>query len=378
MYVKYIFNDLGKSMEIEILQQDADQTSLSYLDKLFFNLHGNEVEFKQVDTFTSDAYKILTFNSFKEKGSSRLSQFFIIYDGAKVDKSIVSEMASMGKSTPECLGIIDTSLDFGLHAPAIDSFLVSQSVMDSQKVLLKKLNGVMQSVLGQLQRVKGLHEKVVPVRNESVRGLQINSRFCAGTSSGGEFFDFFKLGSSLWLFSINASSYITIGSFLSLIDNWKTNTGLTKEHVLQVLESQKKDFSGLGDMSFFVAKIDLSSFDMDVINIGSHELIGKEKIIISRNDQSYPDNMVEIKESHYKLDRGEQLVLLSPGFFKNSSEMIGTSNYYQFIKTNWSAGSDIIQELTFQSKKKYNDLDFMPFDQTILTIGVDKNAIAKI
>jgi hypothetical protein len=363
-------------MEIEILQQDATKSNVEYLEKLFFNLHGNEVEFKSVDNFSADSYKAISLEQYKSEEFKRLSKFFILYKSTEqTDKE---EISKIGKSTPECLGIIDLTQDYGIYAPFIDSFLVSQSVMDSQKVLLKKLNGVMQSVLGQLQRVKGLHEKVVPVRQESVRGLQINSRFCAGTSSGGEFFDFFKVGSSIWLFSINASSYITIGSFLSLIDNWKQNTNLTKEHVLQVLESQKGDFTGIGDMSFFFARIDLNTYEMEAANIGTHELIGKDKIIVSRNDQSYPDNLTEVKEYSYKLDRGEQIVLLSPGFFKNTSEVIGNSNYYQFIKSNWSEASDMIQELTFQSKKKYNDLDFMPFDQTILTIGVDKNAIAKI
>ena len=62
---------------------------------------------------------------------------------------------------------------------------MNRSVVSTQKSLLKKLNSVMQSVLGQLQRVKGLHQKMVPVRNESIRGVNISSRFCAGTSSGG-------------------------------------------------------------------------------------------------------------------------------------------------------------------------------------------------
>ena len=359
-------------MEIEILEQDASKQNLEYLEQLFFNLHGSEVEFKKTGSFAAESYKVITHETYSKEDFKRLTKFFLLHSGTS------TEISKLGKSTPECLGIIDMSQDYGNFVPFIDSFLASQSVMDSQKVLLKKLNGVMQSVLGQLQRVKGLHEKVVPVRQENIRGLQVNSRFCAGTSSGGEFFDFFKVGSSIWLFSINASSYITIGSFLSLIDNWKQNSNLTKEHILQVLESQKSDFSGMGDMSFFFAKIDLGSYEIEAVNIGAHELIGKDKIIISRNDQSYPDKLVEVKEYNYKMDRGEQLVLLSPGFFKNSGEMLGNNNYYQFVKSNWSEAPDLIQELTFQSKKKYNDLDFMPFDQTILTLGVDKNAISKI
>jgi len=362
-------------VEIEILEQDASKQNLEYLEQLFFNLHGNEVEFKSVTSFSAESYKVISYELMVAEDIKRLTKFFLFHDSKNSASNTISKV---GRSTPECLGIIDMAQDFGHFAPFIDSFLSSQAVMDSQKVLLKKLNGVMQSVLGQLQRVKGLHEKVVPVRQENIRGLQVNSRFCAGTSSGGEFFDFFKVGSSIWLFSINASSYITIGSFLSLIDSWKQNSNLTKDHILQVLESQKGDFTGIGDMSFFFAKVDLGSYEVEAVNIGSHELIGKDKIIISRNDQSYPDNLIEVKEYKYKIERGEQLVLLSPGFFKNTSDMLGNNNYYQFIKSNWSEASDMIQELTFQSKKKYNDLDFMPFDQTILTLGVDKNAIAKI
>lgn len=364
-------------MEIEILMQDALEANINYFEKLFFNPGGSDVEIKEVESFSADCYKIIDYATYDKLADKRkLSKFFISFNG--VDFNSSEALARLGMTTPDCLGVIDTSKDVGFYVPFISSFLNGQEVVNSQKQLLKKLNGVMQSVLGQLQRVKGLHEKVVPVRNESIRGLNINSRFCAGTSSGGEFFDFFKSGSNLWLFSINASSYITIGSFLSLIESWKTASSLEKDFVLQNLNSVKNDFSGLGDMSIFIGKVDLSNYEMEIINIGEHELVSKNKVVTSRNDQAYPDKIREMKEMTIQLERGEQLILLSPGFFKNSGETLNSESYFQFIKSNWAVASDMIQELTFQSKKKYNDLDFMPYDQTILSIGVDKNAISKI
>ncbi|EQC47451.1 hypothetical protein [Bacteriovorax sp. Seq25_V] len=366
-------------MEVEILTQDGTESNIAYFESLFFNLHGRDVEFVKVDSFSADKIKLISLESFNELSDKRkISRFFIFYYSSKISSKQVDELNTLGKTTPECLGIFDLDLDYGLYAPFVDNFLSQMSLLDSQKSILKKLNGVIQTILGQLQRVKGIHDKMVPVRSEVIRGVSINSRFCAGTSSGGEFFDFFKSGSKIWLFSLNASSYITIASFLSLIDTWKSQSELTSEFVRQSLESARKEFEGLGDVSLLVLSVDLGTFKMTSFNLGQHDIISKDKVVIARNDNTFPSKCAEYKESSYQLTRGEQIVILSPGFYKNTADSIDSQTSFNFLKNNWSTGTDLIQELTFQTKKKYNDLDFLPYDQTIFTIGVDKNVITKV
>ena len=87
---------------------------------------------------------------------------------------------------------------------------------------------------------------------------------------------------------------------------------------------------------------------------------------------------IDYKTSNISLEKGERIVLLSPGFFKNTRDKLGDDAYFQFLKKNWVESSEMIQEVTYQTKKKYNDLDFLPYDQTVLTIEVDKNVISKV
>ncbi len=366
-------------MEFEILTQDGTESNLEYFESLFFNLHGRDIEFVKVDSLGADKIKIISLDSFNNLNDKRkISRFFIFYFSSKATSKEIDDLTTLGKTTPECLGIFDLDKEYGLYTPFVDNFLSQLSLLESQKSILKKLNGVIQTILGQLQRVKGIHDKMVPVRSEVVRGVSINSRFCAGTSSGGEFFDFFKSGTKLWLFSLNASSYITIAAFLSLIDTWKSQNELSSQFVRQSLDSARKEFEGLGDVSLLVLSIDLSSFKLTSFNLGQHDIFSKDKVVIARNDNTFPSKCDEYKESTYQLTRGEQIVILSPGFYKNTGDMIDSQTSFNFLKNNWSSGTDLIQELTFQTKKKFNDLDFLPYDQTIFTIGVDKNVIAKV
>lgn len=364
-------------MEIEILDQDGSDTVINYFSNLFVSLTGKDFEVVPRDIFTDNHYKLIHIDTFLKIEQTKMSRFFLFYTN-EISENSMLELKRIAKTNHECVGIFNINNDSSLYVPFVESFMGQMAIVDSQKNILKKLNGTIQSILGQLQRVKGFHEKVVPVRSESFRGFNINSRFCAGTASGGEFFDFFKSGQSLWLFSINASSYITIGTFLTLVEGWKAVQGsLTLNQVRQNLNSSKVEFEGLGDVSLLVLKIDLISMKMETLNIGGHEIIAKEKVVVARNEKSFPYSDVEEGESHYQLTRGEQVVILSPGYFKNTGDQIEQSSTFSFLKKNWAQGSSLIQELTFQSKRKYNDLDFLPYDQTIFTIGVDKNVITK-
>ncbi len=364
-------------MQIQYKSDSYTDKELEYLEKLYFNPVGEDIDLKKVDNFDYSMDKVMSYQTYQElKEVKQVGPFFLTV--SEEDSDNINEIELIGKSNFSCLGIIDFTRPVGFNIPFINSYILNRTVVSTQKSLLKRLNGVMQSVLGQLQRVKGLHQKMVPIRSETIRGIKINSRFCAGTSSGGEFFEFFKNSQSLWLFSLNATSYITIGSFLSLVEMWREQNTLTKEFVTDSLKTHMSEFEGLGELSLFVCQINLISHDATIMNIGSHELLGKSKVVAGKNDLSYPNEKLDFKEINLRLDKGERFLLLSPGFFKNSNDKLNNESYYQFIKSHWIETNDLIQEITFQTKKKYNDLDFLPYDQTVLTIEVDKNAISKV
>ena len=367
-------------MELHLIDHDFSEREKSWLEELFFNPIGEDVDITSVSEADISVDTVVSVETYiKLMSTKNLGSFFLIFDSTSDNFAAQRELIEKtGRSNMNCLGLFDTSRATSYYIPFIFSYMMNKSIVGTQKSLLKKLNTVMQSVLGQLQRVKGLHQKMVPVRNEKIRGVVINSRFCAGTSSGGEFFEFFKSNHKLWIFSINATSYITVGSFLSLVDEFRGMNGLNLKAIIDTLNGHSGDFEGLGELSLFIMSVDLGDFSAEVVNIGSHELLNKSKILISRNDKSFPDKSLDFQVFKTQLEKGERVVLLSPGFFKNTSDKLADESYFQFIKKNWIESSELIQEVTYQTKKKYNDLDFLPYDQTVLTIEVDKNVISKV
>ena len=367
-------------MEVHLIDKDLSEKHKVWIEELFLNPIGDDIDITSVSEPDMAIDTILNVESYEElQNKKNLGSFFLLFDSKSEKFAGQKELVErVGKTNMNCLGVFDLSISNSYYVPFIFSYIMSKSIVSTQKSMLKKLNTVMQSVLGQLQRVKGLHQKMVPVRNEKIRGVIINSRFCAGTSSGGEFFEFFKSNQKLWIFSINATSYITVGTFLSLVDEFRVAQGLSIQTIKDTLNSHIKDFEGLGELSIFIMSIDLTDFNAEVVNIGGHELLNKTKVLVSKNDKAFPDKGLEYKTSQLKLEKGERIILLSPGFFKNSRDKLGDESYYQFIKKNWVESSELIQEVTYQIKRKYNDLDFLPYDQTVLTIEVDKNVISKV
>lgn len=366
-------------MNIEILTKDASDEVISYFSKLLVNFNGEDIEVLEVESFSNNSYKILKYETIQKTQKSDLVNHFILIDTRKAGSPSTEEIYKYFKSTHGGLGVVDMAQDYSVYLSFFDSFVNQMNVIENQKEILKKLNTTIQSVLTQLQRVKGFHEKIVPIRNESFRGIGVHSRFCAGTASGGEYFDFFKSNQSIWLFSINASSYITIGSFLSLVDHWKSEGGnLNFKTIENELNAQTSDFDGLGEVSLMVLRIDLLSLEVEALNIGSHEILDNEKILVSRNSQTLSTTIFENQFTKFNLNRGGQFVILSPGYFNNTSDKIDGHSSFNFLKKNWLESPKLVQELTFQVKKQYSELDFLPFDQTIFVIGVEKHVISKV
>ena len=52
--------------------------------------------------------------------------------------------------------------------------------------------GIMEKAMAQLQRVKNLHGRIIPLRQEKLKRVKILSKYYVGKSPGGEFFDIIK------------------------------------------------------------------------------------------------------------------------------------------------------------------------------------------
>lgn len=356
-------------MNIRIIEDNIDKSAVLKINNLLESLESLQADIQASEKSPSANPSQVVFT--KSAKSIGAQDYFIIVfnDGDQIDKSTLdNEM---------CLGIYFADRSNEENYINIKNAFDGLRALELQKQLLFKMNSVMEGLVGQVENIKEMHRNMAPFRSEKIRGVGITSRFCAGTSNGGEFFDFFKVGGEVWVISLHATSYMAIGTFLTMIEMWKLESSLTMAQILSDLDSKKDDFEEYGQASILIAKITLSDLSLEAVNIGHHEILAKNDSLIHGNDQHYPDDYetVVVKE---KLTKGEGVLLLSPGFFKNNDGEIDGEDYLSFINKNWSSPVEFISELTFQSKKRYNKNDFLPNDQTILMIEVDKNAISKI
>ena len=135
-------------MDVHLIDNDLDEQSKEWLEELFFNPIGEDVEFSSTSEPDIAVDTIMSLNSFKTLDSSKnLGSFFIIYDskdeGFEKDKPLIEKI---GKTNFKCLGLFDISKPTAYYIPFIYSYLMNKSVVSTQKSLLKKLNTVMQSV----------------------------------------------------------------------------------------------------------------------------------------------------------------------------------------------------------------------------------------
>ncbi|MFG1483869.1 hypothetical protein ABMA79_14665 [Halobacteriovorax sp. HFRX-2_2] len=356
-------------MRIRIVETNLDKIAVGKLNNLLELLELSDLNKEISEENNESAASQVAFTKSQVDVSN--DEYFIIVfnDGDQIDKSILeNEM---------CLGVFFADKTVEENLLNMKNAVEGLKAMELQKKLLYKMNSVMEGLVGQVESIKEMHKNMAPFRSEKIRGVGITSRFCAGTSNGGEFFDFFKVGGDVWIISLHASSYMLIGNFLTMIEGWKAEGTLSMDKILNHLESRQEDFSEFGEASILVAKLTLADLTLESVNIGGHEILSHNDILIKSNEFSFP-NSYEIKKESIQLEKGKGVLLLSPGYFKNNDHIVNGEEYISFIKKNWSSPVELISELTFQSKKGYNEDDFLPNDQTILMVEVDKNAISKI
>lgn len=356
-------------MDIKIFTEGLSSDTQDNIRKLLNSFINNDFNIVENSSDKGQLSFIATSTISKDILAQINHFILVVRKGDSIDKSFFE--------SDKCLGVYFNEKTSEENFLNIKNAVDGLRAIEEQKQLISKLNDVMENLVGQLQGVKDLHQTVAPFRKEKIRGLNITSRFCAGTSTGGEFFDFFKVGADVWLVSLYASSYILIGSFLSLIEDWKSQSSLSIEDIEKILNSKVNEFSEIGRSSIFIGKVSISELTLESINIGNHEILSEESVVVSANSYEYPSGF-DLAKDKVKLEKGKSILMLSPGFFKNSNVEISGKNYKEFIKENWDSPNELISELTFQSKKRYDNDEFLPNDQTILMIEVDKNAISKI
>lgn len=268
----------------------------------------------------------------------------------------------------------------------IEEIFKENIILKSQLFSLnKEISTLIGSVETELLRVKKFYEFNTPKRFKDIKGLKLISKYAAGESIGGEFFDIFEGQNKIFLLMSDTSSYLASSSILSLFTAFKMENKITPEsneklmneikaEMIEISSSKKKELN----VAMLSLIIDLNNYEASGYVFGDYRIASSAQI---QKLTGISKNMIQTDlnegKVHFNFERGEKALILSPGFNKSWStikpdfmveELLNKSNIKQL---------DILDEIFFQLKKDRSN-GFLPYDASAVMMEVQKNVMLKV
>lgn len=312
----------------------------------------------------------------------------LTYDGKTIgDKEW--ELLELCRKTRDVEGVIDYGQDVKLYYPMIRSHLDKRRLLSEfaqANEVKDSLNRVMRLSLSELQRVKKLHEQLVPLRQEKIKGLTLSSKFAAGMSNGGEFFDIVKREGELCVVLTSAQSYVTSSIVLSHFEQLSQIKDLDKESIENFLENLINECRELNLvdrevpelLQFFILKLDMKNLKYFGFSFGDFRFASSVSEFDLSNDYPLNENYFEKAYFSGSLERSQQVTIISPGVARNLNATNNENLIVDLLEdAQESNAKNFLNEVFFQLKK-INNAEFLKHDASVLVIEVDPNVIMQI
>lgn len=312
--------------------------------------------------------------------------YYLLYEGGEgYDSAFLRHI----EQDLNLISPIDISRDHRFHIPLLRSGGGRLREEDERKKLLsvgENLNKMIEFSQVELQRVKKLHEMVVPMKNDNFKGVKILSKFAAGEGAGGEFFDIVRGEHELLLLLTNTTSYVASSVILSHFEKLRAFSHFERSKISNFVSNLSEelkdlelvDFENSDALQLLVVKIDLSKMSFEGLQFGKTELISSKGHTLESNNFPVNKGFIEQAEFKFDLERGERFVISSPGVRMNCGGLMDDKKYEDFVKEKLPLGArELLNELYFQLKKK-RESDFLKYDASVIYIEVDKNVIVEV
>lgn len=266
----------------------------------------------------------------------------------------------------------------------LEDQLKNTTILKSQLMTInKEFLKTMGSVEKQLLRVKKSYELKAPKRLENFKGFTVFSKYAAGEDMGGEFFDVFaKEGKIFMLMSAN-SSYIASSSILEYFGELKShpviNSALEEDFINNIRSELKK----INSNKTKPVKTQLLTciLDINTLKIEGH-MFGDFQVMSSNLRQSVSvNNSLEGNNENsffeLQLERGERILLNSPGFINNWDTSRPTFMIEELVTNPKMKALDVLDEVYFQLKKKSSN-GFLTHDASSIILEVQENVMLKV
>lgn len=281
----------------------------------------------------------------------------------------------------------DNSKRICMQLGNLESSLKEAMVLKSQILTInRELSETLGTVETQLLRVKKHHEESRPNRFKNLKGVKALSKYAAGDSVGGEFFDIFKSGSKIFLMMSETSSYLASSSILQIFADCKGLKKIDEAAELKLLEDIKKESIEINStkkrkplkVNILTAILDMNSYEV------KGHVFGEFKAVSSGVDRNFSGNKRDFLSDDLStgaftrnLERGERLLLLSPGFVRNWEEVSPGMMIESLLSNKKIKLLDILDEVFFQLKKDARG-GFLSHDASAIMLEVQKNVMLQV
>jgi len=245
----------------------------------------------------------------------------------------------------------------------------SENILKSQLISMDfELTELMGHIEGELMKVKNVHEKNHPRRLERLEGAKFYTKYVAGESSGGEFFDLFSSQNKVFMMISQTSSYLASSIILQSFVNFKQKGLLSQEaqkefisdiekQVAVLAESQRKEI----ELQVLTAIYDRSSQEINVVKKGMFQFF--------RSDDEINEFL---DEEVISLEAGERFMLCSPGFSNSWKDCNSCVDIDELIADKEVKSLDILDESFYQLKKNAKS-DFLKTDAAVIILEVNRD-----
>ncbi len=294
--------------------------------------------------------------------------------------SLITIMKSGDAAQTKASGVLYRDFSMRSQLPNIKTFL-NFSYFKREEHKIEGIENILTTLserMGvELKRVKSLHEKLVNFRSEDFKGVKVTSKFASGEKPGGEFFDVVSGAGGPIFILTSTNSYVSSSILMSQLESLYQQAEFSDEVLTRVMVNIEKEFATLGlDLSscaMMVMRLELASMKVSSFSFGGVSfLIDAQEV---HKTKPYAPPLSELNPYLWtrQLERGQRLVILSPGFNRNC-DIKKKEHVLSLVN---EGARDFLTKAFFELKKD-RESSFLEYDASAIYFEVNPNAILQV
>ncbi len=263
----------------------------------------------------------------------------VIAINARRDFKLINDLKNV---QDKIFGFLDLTQEINYNIPLIKNYIsmnFNANVLSVEK-LAGDLDKVFDFTRSELTRIKDLHDRLVKVRVDLLKGVSVTSKFMAGERSGGEFFDLVQTDQQILFLMAGSNSYMLSSMILAEMEILKMSTPTTTlksqcEHFEKMIKHHANENNA--ELHYCLMSIDLKNWTAEFTFQGQGFI---------HFNQDFMDFSKPVK---IKLKPGEKIHLLSQGALINLAELNAKLSPKKFFEQNADKNTkDLINEFFFE------------------------------